>query len=355
MDEKTPHLHIDYIPVADSARGLSRQNGMAKALAQMGYDTRSGDDLGFAAWRKKERAVLEGICRMQGVEPKGPEKSRGVSLLPDAYKAQKDAQRAELAEGIETLENEKSRLEGEKTALEGEIKPLRDMKARADQINPIGEDGKERHKVSKAMFGSKESVAVPKEDYDAMMEQSRAYRVNRPKIQAVEKREAAVKKREVAADGRAYELNALQNQLVAKYNEQLRLNQLYSKEKELASRLEIENLSLKTENSRLLSLVDALKEKAANLVENMTSIVKAVALLKFPWSDGKPNPYKIESPTPHQGRLMAAIENYGVKFAQEAGFPERAKEMQEKMGFSAGMEAQVKALEPKQRSSGYER
>lgn len=80
MDEKTPHLHIDYIPVADSARGLPKQNGMTKALAQMGHETRSGDALGFTAWRKKERKILEDICREHGIEAREPGQSRGVSL-----------------------------------------------------------------------------------------------------------------------------------------------------------------------------------------------------------------------------------------------------------------------------------
>ena len=38
MDEATPHLHIDFIPVAtENKRGLSAKNSLSKALAQQGF------------------------------------------------------------------------------------------------------------------------------------------------------------------------------------------------------------------------------------------------------------------------------------------------------------------------------
>lgn len=37
MDEATPHLHIDYIPVGHYKRGQDTQNGITQALKEMGY------------------------------------------------------------------------------------------------------------------------------------------------------------------------------------------------------------------------------------------------------------------------------------------------------------------------------
>ncbi|MBR6474748.1 MAG: plasmid recombination protein, partial [Lachnospiraceae bacterium] len=39
LDEATPHLHIDYIPVGHFSRGLDTRNAMAKALEEMGHGT----------------------------------------------------------------------------------------------------------------------------------------------------------------------------------------------------------------------------------------------------------------------------------------------------------------------------
>lgn len=39
MDEATPHLHIDYIPVADGyKKGMKTRNSISKALQQMGFE-----------------------------------------------------------------------------------------------------------------------------------------------------------------------------------------------------------------------------------------------------------------------------------------------------------------------------
>lgn len=37
LDEVTPHLHIDYIPVGHYKRGQDTQNGIAQALKEMGH------------------------------------------------------------------------------------------------------------------------------------------------------------------------------------------------------------------------------------------------------------------------------------------------------------------------------
>ena len=36
VDEATPHLHIDYIPIGHYKRGVDTQNGLAQALKEMG-------------------------------------------------------------------------------------------------------------------------------------------------------------------------------------------------------------------------------------------------------------------------------------------------------------------------------
>jgi len=145
LDECTPHLHIDYIPVAESSRGLSRQNGMAKALDQMGFNSRSAQ--GFKDWRQRERDVLTELCEARGFEIAPPEESRGISYEVDVYKAKKDAGKAEMEKldaeikklearisdlsivfeqreksHIELLEDKREALEGSLNALQGQIK-----------------------------------------------------------------------------------------------------------------------------------------------------------------------------------------------------------------------------------------
>ncbi|MGN0682900.1 MAG: hypothetical protein ACI4JY_04400 [Oscillospiraceae bacterium] len=76
MDEATPHLHIDYIPVGHYKMGVDTQNGIAQALKEMGYG--SGKDTisrCASALCAAECKVLTEICNRQqdavAVCPKG--------------------------------------------------------------------------------------------------------------------------------------------------------------------------------------------------------------------------------------------------------------------------------------------
>lgn len=82
MDEATPHLHIDYIPVGHCKRGVDTQNGIAQALKEMGYG--DGKDA-IARWRKSECDVLKEICGRYDITISEPQKSRGTMTV-EAYK-----------------------------------------------------------------------------------------------------------------------------------------------------------------------------------------------------------------------------------------------------------------------------
>lgn len=88
MDESTPHLHIDYIPMAYGySRGMFVQNGYDKALAQMGYKS-DRESAGFQKWREHERDVFREICTRYGLNPKSKEEEcgRGHTYTPEEYK-----------------------------------------------------------------------------------------------------------------------------------------------------------------------------------------------------------------------------------------------------------------------------
>ena len=92
MDEATPHLHIDYIPVGHYKRGQDVQNGIAQALKEMGFGE---GKQAIARWRAAEVEVLNKICLEHGIQPLAPEKARGTLQIPE-YK-EKRRQADELA------------------------------------------------------------------------------------------------------------------------------------------------------------------------------------------------------------------------------------------------------------------
>lgn len=85
MDEATPHLHIDYVPVGHYKRGQDTQNGIAQALKEMGYGK---GKKAIAKWRAAEVEVLNKICLEHGIKLLEPEKARGTVEIPE-YKEQR--------------------------------------------------------------------------------------------------------------------------------------------------------------------------------------------------------------------------------------------------------------------------
>ena len=71
MDEASPHLHLDYIPVAKGyTRGLETRNSLDKAMKQMGYqpEKESRKNNATKLWKENERSVFGEICRNMGLE-----------------------------------------------------------------------------------------------------------------------------------------------------------------------------------------------------------------------------------------------------------------------------------------------
>lgn len=72
MDEATPHLHIDWIPVASGyKKGMPLRNSLEKAMNQQGLAAQGRTDKhnnGRAVWQDREKDFLVSLCREHGLE-----------------------------------------------------------------------------------------------------------------------------------------------------------------------------------------------------------------------------------------------------------------------------------------------
>lgn len=125
LDEATPHLHIDYIPVGHYKIGVDTQNGIAQALKEMGYG--SGKDT-ISRWREVECKVLTEICERHGIQITAPEKSRG-SLTVEQYK-----EYAKITEQVEDKKEEVARLD-EQAEYAGSL--LKHREEQRTQVEPV--------------------------------------------------------------------------------------------------------------------------------------------------------------------------------------------------------------------------
>ena len=360
MDEASPHLHLDYVPVANGySRGLETRNSLDKAMKQMGFqpENESRKNNATKLWKESERAVFGEICRGLGLEVEPERKSDRKSLTVEEYKDARDEMLGDI--------------EQEKKAIVAEVEPLRELKTGIDEIAGTG----------KTILPG--VVAVKKKDLEAVKEQAKAYTANRDEIGELRQRSAAVSQREQRADQReqqldnkANELAMQQQQLQQMYQRQLNLNQLLekseqngrAKDKQIAD-LQRENGSLMGQIRSLTAQLDEVKAELWNKIndltdklkgayESLTNVVKAVGMLKYDrekdqngnYTYGK---YGISNLSRAQDKLIDGLAEYGARWAKEDGFPEMAEEMEKRVGISKGIEKIIEPPAPK-RSRGYE-
>lgn len=344
MDEASPHLHLDYVPVAHGySRGLSTRNSLDRAMKEMGFapENESRKNNATKLWKESERSYFGEICRSMGLEVEMERQSTRKNLSVEEYKDARD----------EMLGN----IEQKKEAIIAEVEPLRELKTGIDEIAGTGKT---------VLPGV---VAIKKKNLEAVKEQAKAYTANRDEIETLRERSAAVSQREQRADQREQQLNKreagledMQNQIIERYNRQLRLNQLLekserdgrAKDKKIAD-LQTENTSLRGQIRSLTAQLDEVKAELWNKINNLTdklkgaytsltNIVKAVGMLKYDKEDG----YKVPDLTQKQEKLIDGIAEYGAKWAKEDGFPDMAEDMEKHIGISKGI---ADTIEPPRR------
>lgn len=154
LDEATPHLHIDYIPIGHFSNGLDTRNAMAKALEEMGHGKGAN---AINRWRLSEWEVLHQICTAHGIEISEPKKSIGYGYTVQEYGEHKDK--------IRELEAEKEQLTTERDEARAEVDKLSRKKVKIAEIESI--------EAKESMFGKK--VTLSKEDYDKLNDTAKKY------------------------------------------------------------------------------------------------------------------------------------------------------------------------------------
>lgn len=108
LDEANPHLHINFVPVYESKRGLSKRVGFDKAIEQQ-------DGLTFERWRENETGVIERQLKEKGIERQ----------YKGSHGYMKVAEYKEYAESLETLRSEKNTVKNDLNEIKGELEQVR--------------------------------------------------------------------------------------------------------------------------------------------------------------------------------------------------------------------------------------
>ena len=123
MDEATPHLHVDFIPVAtEQSRGLSTRVSMKQALKQQSFESQGRKQTEWNAWMEREKAALKEIAQAHEFEIISLGGGRPHMDLPQYREA---AQRLEaVQEQVTAAEHDIAELEKQKKALQGTVRRL---------------------------------------------------------------------------------------------------------------------------------------------------------------------------------------------------------------------------------------
>lgn len=183
LDEATPHLHIDYIPVANGYKtGMKTRNSLTKALQQMGFAKAvSKKENETVAWQQRERAYLTELCQEKGIDVEVLGVQRDNLTLPEYKAAMQKVEKLEhqevkieennqrLAEQAEKLADQIAKLD-EKEKDNKEVLKKHDL--RADTLKTIVKETEKDTKNLKSaavpvsnIFGSEEYVKVKKSDW----------------------------------------------------------------------------------------------------------------------------------------------------------------------------------------------
>lgn len=270
LDEKTPHLHIDYVPVGHYKRGVDTQNGIAQALKEMGYG--SGKNA-IAKWRQSEYLVFRRICEEHGFLISEPKKSRGVSFAVEEYKE----------------------IQHEKERLSAELQPLREMELAVNEANIVGKKQLLSHNITvspeefEQLEQQKKAVAVQS------IENSREHNVIEQKMLLLDEREAdiAVKENESLSrladrssqlDKRESEITMSEHRIIETLSDAQRKNDEAERKMESADRMYEKQIELNKKYSELEREIQNVKRERDRKSMEIRHIYQALGI---PYNDEK--------------------------------------------------------------------
>lgn len=108
-EQGAPHMHLDYFYYSDGYKnGMSRQNGMERALNAMGFNTNGMRDTAIKQFTEHCRKKLVEICKTHGIELQDDKECHREHLRTEDYKL-KQAVEHEI-NNLNTLQEESNKL-----------------------------------------------------------------------------------------------------------------------------------------------------------------------------------------------------------------------------------------------------
>lgn len=153
MDEASPHLHIDYVPVGHYSRGLKTKNALDKAMREMGIEPRGEGAKGNATqcWKERERAYFGDICRAKGLRVDAEEQSTRKNLSVNEYKDARDRMRQTAKKSVQKEMAQLKYTERQKIQQQWDVLNSRETALNARESDLVALDAQLRTKQQKLL------------------------------------------------------------------------------------------------------------------------------------------------------------------------------------------------------------
>lgn len=205
LDEATPHLHIDYIPVAHGYKtGLGTRNSLTKAFQEMGFAKATGKrDNETMAWQRREREYLQYLCAGQGIEIETLGVKRDNYTLPEYKKAMEVTNELQKQANEMQKQVKKDKVIIDKYNLEAEALKKIEQVLKEDENNIKG-----TAVPVKNFFGNGEYVKIKKNDWGHVLE---AYKWAKSKEKLLEQYEETI----IAKDNKISQLQIFKKNCIS--------------------------------------------------------------------------------------------------------------------------------------------
>lgn len=284
LDEQTPHLHIDYIPVArEYKQGLQIRNALDRALKQQGIDGKGGKRANSTQrWQESEKKALGDVMERHGWQRASDSGIKREKMTVSQYKATMSEIEHHASTLPEQIERKPVPLSKGKVLVSSEELDTLELRAK---LSIIHED---------AQRAVQEKMADKMAQFDDYVNQQ-IIRLQTQQAEVAHQRRA-VEELNYTAIREANSARAEKEKYARLYNEQRHIN-------DTVTALEAENSSLKAENASLKAeMIEFKKDIARRLKEleqtarlttekwkatlekaydTVRSVCKAIGMLKY--------------------------------------------------------------------------
>lgn len=304
LDEASPHLHIDYIPVATGyKRGLDTRNSLTKAHENMGIPRGTGrNDNSTMKWQEREKEYLKEIAKDHDLKIINKKTDR-KHLTVDEYKIYAE----QIEKQYDKFMNAKVNIKSSKIPFTNKVF------LEEKDFKKISNNAKYNYLTEKIVTKYTKKLEGKEVELNLLADR-------------LKERDRQLKYKDKEFDIKFQEVKKIKDKYESLYEEQLNINEKVEFLEEQVKELE------------------PLKDKADNLASVLASQMKAINLLVHDKGNYAVGLNK------KQINLINALDDYTQAWLEQVGEKDLATEVNEKIGISKGVQENMDYLKKLEKS-----